>query len=49
MGTPRQILIHNFLTHEQIWLKRERRRIKRVKQVYSGKIEDLKRQLANSK
>lgn len=33
----------------QIWLRRERRKIKRVKEVLGETIEDLKRQLAQSK
>jgi hypothetical protein len=33
----------------QIWLRRERRKIKRVKEVLGESIEDLKRQLAQAK
>jgi hypothetical protein len=33
----------------QIWLRRERRKIKRVKEVLGETIEDLKRQLSQAK
>eukprot|EP01034_Spumella_vulgaris_P036058 gene36058-44468_t len=43
-------VIMDFLrSMNKIWLKRERRRVKRVKSVYASKIEDLKRQVANAK
>jgi len=43
-------VIMDFLrSMNKIWLRRERRKIKRVKQVLSQEIEDLKRQLSQSK
>lgn len=35
--------------NSQIWLRRERRKLKKVKSVFSGQIADLRRQLANAK
>eukprot|EP00981_Chlorochromonas_danica_P012341 scaffold4841_cov259-Ochromonas_danica.AAC.14 len=43
-------VIMDFLrSMNQIWLRRERRKIKRIKEVLGSDIEDLKRQLSNQK
>lgn len=43
-------VIMDFLRNmNKIWLRRERRKVKRVKEVLGANIEDLKRQLQNLK
>ena len=47
--TSRTVIMDFLRSMNKVWLRRERRKVRRVKEVYDQSIGDLKRQLAHAK